>query len=76
MTKHLFEATEKVEAWLGEQPPRGKTAAINAALESHIAQDAEAQASLELLRQAVDALDNLHLVVAALVDEITRWRAE
>jgi hypothetical protein len=61
-----FYASDKVQEWLDALPQRGKTRAINAALEQHIAQQAEGQTLLDLLREAVNSLDGLTEVAAGL----------
>lgn len=61
-----FYASDKVQAWLDALPRRGKTRAINAALEQHIAQQAEGQTLLDLLRSAVNSLNKLTEATASL----------
>jgi hypothetical protein len=61
-----------VKAWLDTIPARGKTRAINAALERDILAQSEQQTYLSLLREAVQSLDNLHQVVAAFVDTVVQ----
>jgi len=68
--RFTFYPSETVTAWLQAQPH--KQAALNAAVEGHIQQQADATTNLDLLREAVSALHNLHTVFLELVSEVAR----
>jgi len=72
MNRFTFYPNDAVWQWLQEQPR--KQAAVNAACEAQIQQDAEIQKSLVLLREAVDSLRALETSVTALVQEFIEWR--
>ena len=61
-----FYPVPAVQAWLDQQPQRGKTKAINAALLEHIQRRDEQKTLLGLMHNVVDSIDDLTEVIAGL----------